>query len=64
MEISGNHVHDIPALGCPENGGAGIETGEYTVNSSIIGNLVHDIGEFPPARACTEFTTRMKVVAS
>ena len=25
--ISGNHVHDIPALDCPGNGGAGIETG-------------------------------------
>ncbi|HEX2478688.1 MAG TPA: DUF1565 domain-containing protein, partial [Geminicoccaceae bacterium] len=30
VEISGNHVHDIPALGCPGDGGAGIETGEYT----------------------------------
>jgi hypothetical protein len=48
VAMSGNHVHDIPALGCPGDGGAGIETGEYTaVNSSIIGNLVHDIGEFP-----------------
>jgi hypothetical protein len=48
VEISGNHVHDIPALGCPGDGGAGIETGEYTaVNSSITGTLVHDIGEFP-----------------
>jgi hypothetical protein len=48
VEMSGNHVHDIPALGCPGDGGAGIETGEYTaVNTSIVGNLVHDIGEFP-----------------
>ncbi len=45
--ISGNHVHDIPALGCPGNGGAGIETGGYAFNTSIIGNPVHDIGEFP-----------------
>ena len=45
--ISGNHVHDIPALDCPGNGGAGIETGGYAFNTSIIGNLVHDIGEFP-----------------
>jgi Right handed beta helix region/Protein of unknown function (DUF1565) len=50
VEISGNYVHDIPALGCPGDGGAGIETSEYTaLNSSITGNLVHDIGEFPNA---------------
>ena len=48
VRIVRNYVHDIPAAGCPGDGGAGIEAAEYTaVDTSIEGNLVHDIGEFP-----------------
>lgn len=44
--IIGNHVHDIPAPGCPSNGGAGIHDGNYTASDDeIIGNTVHDIGD-------------------
>lgn len=47
VSIIGNHVHDIPAAGCTGNGGAGIDSGRYTaVNGQIIGNLVHDIGNY------------------
>ncbi|HZR30023.1 MAG TPA: right-handed parallel beta-helix repeat-containing protein [Terriglobales bacterium] len=42
-----NHVHDIPAPGCPENGGAGIDDGKFSgSDDEIIGNTVHDIGEY------------------
>jgi Right handed beta helix region/Protein of unknown function (DUF1565) len=48
VRIVKNHVHNIPALGCPGDGGAGINAAEYTaVDTSFIGNVVHDIGEFP-----------------
>jgi len=44
--IIGNHVHDIPALGCPSNGGAGILDGNYAASDDdITGNTVHDIGD-------------------
>lgn len=43
--IIGNHVHDIPAPGCPENGGAGIHDGNFAASDDdVIGNRVHDIG--------------------
>ena len=45
--IIGNHVHDIPATGCPANGGAGIDDGNYAAaDNDITGNTVHDIGDF------------------
>ena len=48
VQIAKNHVHNIPAPGCPSDGGAGIDAAEYTaVETSFIGNVVHDIGEFP-----------------
>lgn len=44
--IIGNHVHDIPAPGCPANGGAGIHDGNFAASDDdIIGNTVHDIGD-------------------
>lgn len=44
--IIGNHVHDIPASGCPANGGAGIDDGNFAAtDNDIIGNTVHDIGD-------------------
>lgn len=46
--ILGNHVHHIPAPGGGENGGAGIDNGDHTPSDSdIIGNVVHDIGDYP-----------------
>ena len=49
--IIGNHVHDIPASGCPDNGGAGIHNGNYAASDNdVIGNRVHDIGD--PAQRC------------
>jgi hypothetical protein len=48
VQIVKNHVHNIPALGCTGNGGAGIAASNYTnTNVFISRNLVHDIGEFP-----------------
>jgi parallel beta-helix repeat protein len=45
--IIGNHVHDIPASGCPAYGGAGIDNGNYSAtDNDITGNTVHDIGDF------------------
>jgi hypothetical protein len=45
--IMGNHVHNIPAAGCPAYGGAGIHDGNYSAsNNDIIGNFVHDIGDY------------------
>jgi parallel beta-helix repeat protein len=42
-----NHVHDIPAPGCPENGGAGIQDGNFrATDDDVIGNWVHDIGQY------------------
>ena len=47
VSIARNHAHDIPAPGCTSNGGAGIDTGEFTaVKTDITRNLVHDIGDF------------------
>jgi hypothetical protein len=44
-QIVGNHVHDIPAAGCPGTGGAGIYIGDYSAHDSdTIGNVVHNIG--------------------
>jgi hypothetical protein len=44
-QIVGNHVHDIPALGCTGTGGAGIYIGDYSAHDSdTIGNIVHDVG--------------------
>jgi len=40
-----NLVHDLGFLFCDGNGGAGIESNDYTAsNNDIIGNVVHDIG--------------------
>jgi parallel beta-helix repeat protein len=48
VRIVRNHVHNIPALGCTSDGGAGIAASNYTnTNVFISRNLVHDIGEFP-----------------
>jgi parallel beta-helix repeat protein len=48
VRIFDNHVHHISALGCPDNGGAGIVAAEYTaITTDIFRNVVHDIGEFP-----------------
>ena len=45
--IIGNHIHDIPAPGCPDAGGAGINDGNYGgSDDDVIGNTVHDIGEY------------------
>jgi hypothetical protein len=45
--IVGNHVHDISAPGCPENGGAGIHDGNFRASDDdVIGNWVHDIGQY------------------
>ena len=45
--IIGNHVHNIPAPGCPNDGGAGIHDGNYSASDDdIIGNWVHDIGDY------------------
>lgn len=44
--IVGNSVHDIPAPGCPANGGAGILDGNFAASDDdVIGNTVHDIGD-------------------
>jgi parallel beta-helix repeat protein len=49
--IIGNHVHDIPAYGCPSNGGAGIHDGNYAASDDdIIGNTVNNIGD--PGALC------------
>ncbi len=49
--IIGNHVHDIPAPGCPANGGAGIHDGNYAgSDDEITGNTVNDIGD--PSTLC------------
>ncbi|HTC95941.1 MAG TPA: Ig-like domain-containing protein [Terriglobales bacterium] len=43
----GNNIHNILASGCPAQGGAGIEDGNYAgSDDDIIGNWVHDIGDF------------------
>jgi hypothetical protein len=43
----GNNIHNILASGCPSQGGAGIEDGNYAGgDDDIIGNWVHDIGDF------------------
>jgi parallel beta-helix repeat protein len=45
--IVGNHVHDIPAPGCPANGGAGIHDGNFRASDDdVIGNWVHDVGQY------------------
>ena len=45
--IISNHVHDIAAPGCPENGGAGIDDGNFgATDDDIITNWVHDIGRY------------------
>jgi hypothetical protein len=44
--IVGNHVHDIPATGCPATGGAGIHNGNYGASDNdVIANRVHHIGD-------------------
>jgi parallel beta-helix repeat protein len=44
-------VHDIPAYGCPSNGGAGIHDGNYAASDDdIIGNTVNNIGD--PGALC------------
>jgi parallel beta-helix repeat protein len=45
--IIGNTIHDIPASGCPHDGGAGINNGNYAgSDDDVIGNTVHDIGDW------------------
>jgi parallel beta-helix repeat protein len=47
VRIMGNHVHDIPASGCPENGGAGIHNGNASAqDDDVIGNVVNHIGDY------------------
>lgn len=44
--IIANNIHDIPAPGCPDFGGAGIDDGNFNASDDdIIGNWVHDIGD-------------------
>jgi hypothetical protein len=46
VRIIGNHVHDIPASPCTDNGGAGIDQGDYTASDNdTIGNVVNNIGK-------------------
>jgi parallel beta-helix repeat protein len=48
--IISNHVHNIPAPPpvCGSNGGAGIDNANYSGgNDDTIGNVVHDIGQWP-----------------
>lgn len=45
--IIDNKVHDIPATGCPSDGGAGIHDGNYAASDDdIIGNWVYHIGNY------------------
>jgi parallel beta-helix repeat protein len=47
VRIIGNHVHDIPARGCGENGGAGIGNGDYSSrDDDVIGNVVNNVGDY------------------
>jgi hypothetical protein len=47
VRIISNHVHHIPAPGCPGDGGSGIVNANYTgSDDDIIGNVVHDVGEY------------------
>jgi len=49
--LVGNNVHDVAAgQGCPEFGGAGLDDGNpNAANDDIIGNWVHDVGEWDVA---------------
>lgn len=54
VRLIANHVHDIPAPPgrCKENGGAGIDNADYSAaDDDVIGNIVHDIGDYKSARA-------------
>jgi len=45
VRIIGNHVHDIPAVGCTSQGGAGINNENFSAHDNdVINNFVHDIG--------------------
>ena len=45
-----NTIHDIPAAGCPHDGGAGIDNGNYAgSDDDVIGNTVYDIGDWQVA---------------
>lgn len=45
VQLVGNYVHDIPAPGCTDNGGAGIvNANDKSSGNDIVGNVVHDIG--------------------
>ena len=47
VRIIGNHVHDIPASGCGDNGGAGIHNGNPSAqDDDVIGNVVNHIGDY------------------
>ena len=47
VRIIGNYVHDIPALGCGENGGAGIDNGDPSgQDDDVIGNVVNNVGDY------------------
>jgi parallel beta-helix repeat protein len=47
VRIIGNHVHDIPAAGCPNYGGGGIHNGNFQgSDDDVIGNVVHDVGDY------------------
>ena len=51
VRIVGNHVHDIAAVGCTSDGGAGIDDAEYSAHDDdIIGNFVNRIGD--PGTRC------------
>ncbi len=47
VRIIGNHVHDIPAWGCGQNGGAGIHNGNPSArDDDVIGNVVNNVGDY------------------
>jgi parallel beta-helix repeat protein len=47
VQIIGNYVHDIPARGCGENGGAGIDNGDPSAqDDDVIGNVVNNVGDY------------------
>jgi uncharacterized protein DUF1565 len=47
VRIIGNYIPDIPARGCGENGGAGIDNGDPSAqDDDVIGNVVNNVGDY------------------
>jgi parallel beta-helix repeat protein len=47
VRIIGNYIHDIPARGCGENGGAGVNNGDPSAqDDDVIGNVVNNVGDY------------------